>query len=441
MNLSKKIFYNKNFLIYGMGKTGISSYYYLKKNNKITLYDDNKKILKNKNFKKFLLNKKKIHQFKFDYIVISPGIDINNCELKKYLKKNYKKIITDLDIFYVNNLKNKIITITGTNGKSTTAKLLSLILKKQKIDTRLCGNIGDPILSQKKISKKTLFIIEASSYQIDYSKIFKTNYAAILNISPDHLERHGSMKNYVKSKFKLILNQSKKDFAFLKTKDRFLKKQIKNSKVFSKIINVNSKLILNFKKKITNNYFLSKSNLENLSFIFAICKKLNLKNKKIFETINKFKGLKYRQEIIYQNKNITFINDSKATSFASSYNILRSLSKVFWLVGGIGKLGDKFTLSKKDCKNINVYIFGKRKNFFINKFKNKLFYNSFNNIEQAFRQVLIDVINSNKKFNKTVLFSPSAASFDSFKNFEERGDYFNFLLKKYKVKQTINVIK
>ena len=181
--------------------------------------------------------------------------------------------------------------------------------------------------------------------------------------------------------------------------------------------------------------------MDNLSFIFAICKKLNLKNKKIFETINKFKGLKYRQEIIYQNKNITFINDSKATSFASSYNILRSLSKVFWLVGGIGKLGDKFTLSKKDCKNINVYIFGKRKDFFINKFKNKLFYKCFNNLEQAFRQVLIDVINSNKKFNKTVLFSPSAASFDSFKNFEERGDYFNFLLKKYKVKQTINVIK
>ena len=441
MNLSKKIFYNKNFLIYGMGKTGISSYYYLKKNNKITLYDDNIKIFKNSSFNKFLLNKKKIYQTKFDYIVISPGIDINKCELKTYLKKNYKKIITDLDIFYANNLKNKIITITGTNGKSTTAKLLSLILKNQKIDARLCGNIGDPILSQNKISKKTLFIIEASSYQIDYSKIFKTNYAAILNISPDHLERHRSMKNYVKAKFKLIINQSKKDFAFLKTKDRYLKKHIKNSKVFSKIINVNSQLILSFKKKITNNYFFSKSNLENLSFIFAICKKLNLKNKKIFETINKFKGLKYRQEIIYQNKNITFINDSKATSFASSYYILKSLNKVFWLVGGIGKLGDKFTLSKKDCKNINVYIFGKRKNFFINKFKNKLFYKCFNNLEQAFRQVLIDVINSNKKLSKTVLFSPSAASFDSFKNFEERGDYFNFLLKKYKVKQTINVIK
>ncbi len=438
MYLSKKIFQKKNILIYGMGKTGFSSYNHLKKNNQISLYDDNKKIFIKKYLKKFLLKKNKINNFFFDYIVVSPGININKCDLQNYLKKNSKKIITDLDVFYSNHKKNKIITITGTNGKSTTAKLLNLILRNHKKDSRLCGNIGNPILSEKKISKKTLFIIEASSYQIAYSKLFKTNYAVILNISPDHLERHGSMENYVNAKFKLVTTQSRKDFAYMNVKDKYLKKKLKNNKIFSKIINVNLKAINNLKKKITNPYLLSQANLENLSFIFSISRKLNLQKKKIIKTINKFKGLKYRQEIIFNNSKITFINDSKATSFASTINILKPLKKVFWLVGGIGKLGDQFTLKKKECKDIRAYIFGKNKNFFVKQFRNKLPYLYFKNLNSAVKQVLKDINNNSHNLHKTVLFSPSAASFDSFKNFEERGEYFNFLLKKYKVQEIIN---
>ena len=188
-------------------------------------------------------------------------------------------------------------------------------------------------------------------------------------------------------------------------------------------------------------YFLTKSNRENLSFIFSISKKLNLQNNKVFKTINKFKGLKYRQQIIYNNSKITFINDSKATTFASTINILKSLKKVFWLVGGIGKLGDKFTLKKKECENIKAYVFGKNKNFFIKQFKNKLSYICFKDLNTAVKQVLNEINNSRDNLHKTVLFSPSAASFDCFKNFEERGEYFNFLLKKYKVKETINGIR
>ena len=192
----------------------------------------------------------------------------------------------------------------------------------------------------------------------------------------------------------------------------------------------------------TNKYFLTKSNQENLSFIFSISKKLNLKNKKILQTINTFKGLKFRQEIIYNSNKVTCINDSKATSFASSINILKSLQKVFWIVGGIPKLGDKFMLKKNECKNICVYIFGKNKKFFVKQFKNKLPFYCFKDLKSAIQKVLKDIKIKNKNnLHKTILFSPSAASFDSFKNFEERGDYFNFLLKKLKIKKTINAIQ
>ena len=439
MNVSRKFFNNKKILIYGMGKSGFSSYHFLKKKNYIKIYDDKKKIIKNKSIKKLFLEKSKIPKIKFDYIVISPGINVNKCNLKNYLKKNSQRIITDLDIFYSHYTKNKIITITGTNGKSTTAKLLNLILINHKQDARLCGNIGNPVLLEKNISKKTIFVVEASSYQIDYSKIFKTNYAIILNISPDHLERHGSLKNYINAKFKLLKSQSRKDFAYINTKDKYLRKKIKSSKVFSKIINVNLNKIYKLRKKINNPYFLTSGNQENLSFIFSICETLNLKNKNILKIINKFKGLKFRQEIIYKSKKVTCINDSKATSFTSSINILKSLQKVFWVVGGIPKLGDKFTLKKSECKNINAYIFGKNKSFFVKQFKNKLSFYCFKDLEVAIKKILDDVKNSNNSnLHKTILFSPSAASFDSFNNFEERGEYFNFLLKKYKVKKIIN---
>ena len=439
MNLTSKIFYNKKILIYGMGITGFSSYNYLKKNNQIFLYDDNKKILKKNYLRKLFLDISKVHKIKFDYIVISPGINVNICSLKNYLKKYSKKIVTDLDIFYSLYSKNKIITITGTNGKSTTAKLLNTILKNHRKDARLCGNIGNPILLEKKVSKRTIFVIEASSYQIDYSKFFKTNYAIILNISPDHMERHNSIKKYISAKFKLVKKQTKKDFAFMNVEDKYLKEKLKNTKVFSKIISVNLKTNYNFMKKIKNQYFSTAGNQENLSFIFSIGSKLNLQNKKIIKAVNKFKGLKFRQEIVYKNNKITIINDSKATSFASSINILKSLNKVFWLVGGMSKLGDKFTLSKKECKNISAYVYGKKKHFFVKQFKNKIPYCSFKDLNSALKQTLIDAKNDN--FHKTILFSPSAASFDSFKNFEERGDYFNLLLKKYKLKKNFNAIK
>ena len=103
-------------------------------------------------------------------------------------------------------------------------------LKITKLDVRLVGNIGNPILLEKNINKNTIFVIEASSYQLEYSKLFKTNYAAILNISPDHLERHLTLNKYIKAKFKLIKNQTNKDFAFLNMKNLYIKKKIKKNK-------------------------------------------------------------------------------------------------------------------------------------------------------------------------------------------------------------------
>ena len=417
---SLNIFYKKKILIYGLGKSGLSVLKFLKKNNEITTHDD-----------KIKVDNKKITKIKFDYIIISPGIDINKCNLSKFLKNNSKKIYTDLDIFYNHHKLNNKITITGTNGKSTTAKILYDVLRDQKVDVRLVGNIGNPILLEKKVTNRTVFVIEASSYQLEYSKLFKSNISLILNISPDHLERHKTINKYVSAKFKLIKNQSKKDFAILNTKNFYIKKELESKNYLPKIIKIEKNIDSIFLKKINNKYFDTDGNKENLKFILEVVKILKLKKKPLVKTLKKFKGLKYRQEIIFQSKKLTIINDSKATTFSSSVGSLKTLNNVHWILGGQAKKGDKLLLSKENCKNIKAYVFGNKKNFFISKLKKLMKYESFLDLKSLVKKLSIEIKLDKNISHKTILFSPSAASFDSFKNFEERGEYFNQLVKKY----------
>ena len=438
MNSGSNIFLNKKILIYGLGKSGLSTFKFLKNKSDVFLYDDFQLDIKTVNLKKNLVTYKNILKLKFDQIIISPGIDINKCKLSKFLKKYYDKIYSDLDVFY-EFYKNDCITITGTNGKSTTCQLLYEVLLKQGFDVKLVGNIGNPVLSVKDIKKKTIFVIEASSYQLEYSKIFRSKYGVILNLSPDHIERHKTIKRYVKAKFRLIKNQIKSHLAFVKKDDLLIKKELITNKFNSKIINVDTKKINSFFKNINNKYFLTETNKENLLFVLEISKKLNLNNSLLIKAINDFKGLKYRQQIIFEKRNLTIINDSKSTSFSSSNGILKINSNVYWLLGGIPKKRDKFNLSNKHYKKIKAFIYGKNTKFFKKELKGKIRFENFDSLKDALEKIFL-LIKKQKLTQQTILFSPCAASFDSFKNFEDRGFYFNKLIKKYlNGKQKINI--
>ena len=429
MNESPNIFIGKKILIYGLGKSGFSSFKFLKKKNEVFLFDDSKKIDLNKEYRKKFISINQIKKNNFDLIILSPGIDINKCKLSYYLKKNLKIIYTDLDVFN-SFYKNLCITITGTNGKSTTCQLLYQVLKKKKLDVKLAGNIGFPILSVKNINKNTIFVIEASSYQLEYSKLFKSKYAAILNISPDHLERHKTISNYISAKFKLIKNQNYNSITFINKHDKYIQRKIKKVQYKCKIINVNTKISRKFIKSFQNEYFLSASNQENLSFVIELAKKFKIKKKNLIDTINNFKGLNYRQQIIFKNKNILIINDSKSTSYSSSLEMLKKTNSIYWLLGGIPKKGDRLNLSKKYCRNIKGFIFGNNQKKFYFDLKNKIKLKKFSNLKNALKELFGDIKKDNFS-KKTILFSPAAASFDSFVNFEDRGEYFNKLIRKY----------
>ncbi len=432
--LALQKYQNKRIAIYGMGITGRSTAQTLKRlGAKVSCWDDNEKIrkkIKNFNLNKFWLNKNL-----FDRIVISPGIDINECKIKNYLKKNSNKIITDLDLFFEINKKALIISITGTNGKSTTCKIIEKILKSTKNNVITVGNIGNPILSLRNLKKKCIFVLEASSYQLQYSRLFRSKHAAILNISPDHLERHKNMKNYIKIKTKIFFAQNSLDYSYINLKNKYsksIKKIFRSQKLKSKLILVSRSSCNLLLKKINNKYFKTKGNIENLAFAYKMAKNLKISDQIIVKALNKFKGLPHRQEIIFSSKKILCINDSKATSFDACFQSLSNYNEIYWIVGGIPKSKDNFFLKRVRKKIFRAYIIGKSTSFFKKQIGKNISYIVSKNIKNALNNICEDLKSSDDS-KKTILLSPAAASFDQFNNFENRGNHFkNLIMKKFK---------
>ena len=422
MNLLKMNSSIMSFCIYGLGSTGKSAAKYLKSKNyhNVKIWDDKKKTKTGKKtFLKYLDS--------CDYIILSPGINLKKSKLKNKLLRNKHKIITDLDLFYLFNPNIRSIVVTGTNGKSTTCKILEHVLKKNRINVKLGGNIGKPVLNLK-LNKRPIVIIEASSFQLAYSKYIKPNYAAILNITKDHLDRHGTMKEYINSKLKIFSNQKSDDFAFLNNQN--IIKKFKKNNYESKLQYVKTKKYKRLQKKIKNNYLNSKANKDNMNYIYEICEIFKIKNKNVVKSLKNFKGLNHRYEIFYKNHNKTFINDSKATSFQSSKFALQSNKNIFWIVGGLPKLGDKININEVKRNIVKAYIIGKNTKFFKKFFNRNIKYEVSNTMKNA----VISIFKDTKKIkhkNLNILLSPASASYDQYENFEERGDQFKKIVLKH----------
>ena len=311
------------------------------------------------------------------------------------------------------------------------------ILKEAKYNVKTVGNIGNPILTFDKLKKKYIYIIEVSSYQLQYSKMFQSRHAAILNISPDHLERHKNITNYIKVKSKIFLAQKSSDYSYVNLDNKhskLIKRIIRRKKLKSKLILVDTKNCDALLKEINNKYLESKGNTENLAFVYSIAKNLKIKKKVIFKALKKFKGLAHRQEIIFSNKNLLCINDSKATSFDACLQSLSNYNKIYWIVGGLAKYRDQFSIKKLKKNIVKAYIIGKNTNFFKNQIKQNIPYAISQNLKNAVNSISKD-IKLKKNLHGTILLSPAAASFDQFKNFEDRGIYFKkLILQKFKKK-------
>ena len=365
-------------------------------------------------------------------LVVSPGIPINNKEKHNAIKlaiDNKVKIINDIDLFVEIYPKAKIIGITGTNGKSTTAALLFHILKFNKIKSVICGNFGIPACSINDPGENGVIILELSSYQLDGAKSLSLDIATIINITPDHLDYHETFDRYVSSKLKII-NFLKRNGIFIYDKsNKLLNKIIDANKYNSlKFSSVNEKEAKDFIND--NNYLKGTHNAINASIAISIAKKLNINDNKIELAIKRFEGLSHRMEPLYISSNFKIINDSKSTNGESTAAALESFSNIFWIVGGKPK-NDGIGQAKNFLdKVVEIFLIGNSTKYFseeILKFNENIPINECITLEKA-TILAIKKSKMSKLKNYVILLSPSAASFDQFKSFEDRGNQFKKII-------------
>jgi len=455
--ITSKVFSSKYVLILGMGITGKSIAASLYKSGANIFFWDDNNIIRNKyrgNNYKIFDNKKSIWK-KIDFLVVSPGIKTKGVKAHKLIKsakKNKCRIISELDLFqkYLENCKYqdriKVIGITGTNGKSTVVTLLNHILVKNNIPCSLVGNIGKSIFSSKEL-KKGVYIMEISSYQLENSNLFAPDYACILNLGSDHIDRHGGIKNYAKEKLKIFKNLDSTQYGIIYINHKELRSGVNkfSNSIKRRIINVNFKnkfiSFYNYSKKsvvkknilhirISNPHLLGDHNKENIFFAVKLSELLNIKHSRILNAIKSFKGLEHRQELVYSGKNMLIVNDSKATNFESLIPALKNYKNIYLICGGLAKDDNIKVLNNYINQLVVVFIIGINKDPFFNYFNKRVETYYVKNLSTAVRMALSQ--SKDSKSNDTILFSPGAASFDQFKNFESRGEKFKKLIRSNK---------
>ena len=441
---------NKNIGILGLGVTGKSALdYFYNKSNKIIVWDDLKKPRNNSLHKDVeLLNLNILENLRqVDILFVSPGIKPNH-NIIQLAKKSNIDIIGDLDVFYQRESKNnnKFIFITGSNGKSTVTSLIHYLLISTNKNSIIGGNIGIPVLELKSGIEPNIFVIEASSFQLNYVKNIKPNISILTNISPDHIDWHGSYTKYINAKEKLFLNQDLNDIAIINIDNE------ESLKVYNKIDNLKFKpkiIKISLQKKLKNTIYISngrvydnldnkniyianikdltfligKHNIENILVSLACVKQFGVTNDQIKRYLPSFKGLSHRLEIIHKDSKMTIVNDSKSTNLVSCKVALNCFDNIIWIAGGVRK-DDKFSYLNGSLKSIKkAYFIGESADEFVNYFENYFYCKNAKNIKNA----LIDAINFSKslKEHSTILFSPACASYDQFLNYEERGKIFS----------------
>lgn len=372
-------------------------------------------------------------------VIISPGI-AHTHKAAQMAKEHNIPLWGDVELFTKAYHNNPLLAITGTNGKSTSTALLAYVFDQLNMPHVVGGNIGTPVLSLDPKPNEAL-ILELSSYQLEIMPSVKPSVAALLNITPDHLDRHGTIEGYAKAKEMIFLQQSENDTAIVSIDDPYCRAIYENLKNNGK-----QKLIpISITQTCTDGIYVQNGKLfdkteyiadlsqakwlkgvhnhQNIAFVYAMAKSANLPKQHIFDAIFTFKGLKHRQQYVKKAHNITIINDSKATNGDAATTALAAYENILWLIGGQKKEdGLKACIPMLDRVH-KVFAFGQDAAIMVQDLPSDKEFTIFETIDQAFEAAMqYGLKRQEQEF--TLLLSPAAASFDQFESFEGRGDYF-----------------
>lgn len=432
--------------VFGLGLSGLSVVRALVKAGfDVTAYDDNKN-----NCKKAEELGSSIHDLTskdlsdFHFLIVSPGVpyQFEPHPVVLNAQKYNVEIIGDIELLSRINHSKKIIGITGTNGKSTTTALMAHVLKQAGIRAAMAGNIGVPICDLN-MDEIDILVLEMSSYQLDLCPTFRPDISVLLNITPDHIDRHGSLLNYIEAK-EVILDgtgigivgvdtdytQESFNRSFFKGQRKMIPISVK-AEVTEGFFVKKDTLFVNKKGENRElfplnqfNTLKGQHNYQNMACVFAVAGQFNLSQETIEKAFENFNGLAHRQYQVTQKDNVTFINDSKATNAEAAAKALSSYNNIYWIIGGQAKEGGLSGLEIFKDKIIKTYPIGEARNEFSVWLKKYNFdFKKCKNLDKAIERAYKDA-KKNKDINSVILLSPACASWDQFTSFEKRGDAF-----------------
>lgn len=377
-----------------------------------------------------------------DLVVISPGVPPHSTIIKEAESKNIA-IISELE-FAWRQLSNPIISITGTNGKTTTTSLTAFILNNSGKKAIACGNIGTPLSDLVgKIDNDTILVVESSSYQLDRCIEFKPDVSIILNISPDHLAYHGSMDKYINAKWKTSVMQCEKNLLILNRDDETISKNFFQTKAkveyfsFSPVdrgIYIKGDYLVFKNADNKEEEFMSVLSLSlpgahnayNSMAAALAARAFEVKNEDIRDSLMKFHGVEHRLEFVRSLNGVDFINDSKATNINATWYALSSYKEpIIWIAGGRGDSNDYSQLDELVKKNVKCIIaIGEESDNIFNHFC----LNARCFREDDLEAAVFRAYEQSDRGDK-ILFTPACKSFDMFMNFEHRGEVFKNIVK------------
>lgn len=450
-------FKGKTIAVFGLGRSGITAALSLQKGGaKVLAWDDNEASRKTAKASGVRLKDlRKTDWNAIDELVLSPGVP-HNLPKPHWSAEKAKAagvpIICDIEIFAREVMaraperRPNIIAITGTNGKSTTTALIGHILSEAGRDAQVGGNIGRGVLDLESIYDGANYVLELSSYQLERTRSLKANAAVFLNLTPDHLDRHGDMKGYEAAKMRVFDNQTKADAAIIgvdgaegkRTCSRLIAANgrrvlpisgkrslgrgvsVIKSKLYS-VMDGQCKMVADLNEAIGLD---GQHNWQNAAAAYAAVRALGLKPETIGKAILSFPGLEHRLENIGRVGPVKYVNDSKATNVDAAAQALKTYDNIYWIAGGQAKEGGIKDLTPHFKNITRAYLIGEAASDFEATLKdNKVPAKISKELRMAILCATKDALASRAP-HPVVLLSPACASFDQFKNFEIRGDAF-----------------
>ncbi len=379
-----------------------------------------------------------------DEVMKSPGIPEKN-ELVKKIRARGIPVISEIEFAYRYKGSSKIIAITGSNGKTTTTALTHHICKHGGADCAMVGNIGYSFARQVAVDPKPLYVAEISSFQLDDIVTFRPDVAVLTNITEDHLDRYDyKMENYINSKFRIAMNQQPEDVFIYSLDDEVTTKTLTNYHIKSTLAPftmskplpqgaylMNQKLHLKWKSEemqmsIEDFALKGKHNQYNSMAASLAASAVDIRKEKIRDALQTFQSLEHRMEPVATIKNVEFINDSKATNVNSTWFALESMKKpVVLILGGVDKGNDYSLLTELVQEKVKAIVCMGTDN----KKIHDVFGEVVSTIDATSAQEAVQAAFRFAEKGDVVLLSPACASFDLFKNYEDRGNQFKKAVK------------